>query len=173
MKILTVILALFVSSATLAQSAGTSARCINPKFDKTVNGYLDFTVPVLSVTDLSENLKNYILLDAREMEEYKVSHIPGAIHVGYDTFDISNHTHLDKNKPVLLYCSIGYRSEKVAEKFQKAGFKNVFNLYGSIFEWANRGYTLEDNEGKQTKRIHTYNKKWGKWMENTDYIKVH
>ena len=70
----------------------------------------------------------------------------------------------------MLYCSVGYRSEKVAEKMKKAGFTAVYNLYGSIFEWVNAGYPVVTNDGNQTNIIHTYNKKWGQWV-TSDNIK--
>jgi len=33
-----------------------------------------------------------------------------------------------------VYCSLGIRSEVIAKKLKKAGYTNVFNLYGGIFE---------------------------------------
>jgi rhodanese-related sulfurtransferase len=42
---------------------------------------------------------------------------------------------------------VGYRSEKVTEKLQKAGFTQVSNLYGGIFEWVNQGYPIVNQSG--------------------------
>ncbi|MBU2047030.1 MAG: rhodanese-like domain-containing protein, partial [Bacteroidetes bacterium] len=58
-----------------------------------------------------------------------------------------------------------YRSEKIAEKLIHDGYKNVFNLYGGIFEWGNEGNPIYKDNGIQTTEIHTYNKKWAKWVE--------
>jgi 3-mercaptopyruvate sulfurtransferase SseA len=79
---------------------------------------------------------------------------------------------IDKSTPILLYCSIGYRSEKVGEKILKMGFKDVTNLYGSIFAWANAGYELKNAKGETTNQIHTYNNEWAKWILNPKLIKV-
>ncbi len=145
---------------------------ISPDYDKKLQSMLDFTVPVISVDQLEEMKDNVILLDAREPKEYKVSHIPGAILVGYDHWDKDMVSDLDRNKPVVLYCSVGYRSEKLGEKLQNMGFKRIYNLYGSIFEWANQNKPLVDSDDSPTREVHCYNKKWSKWMTNEDYKKV-
>jgi len=152
----------------------TSHRCIDPKFDIEVNSYLDYTIPVLSVDELNNELPNsYILLDARELEEFGVSHIKNAIHIGYDHFNINNITEINKEQKLIVYCSIGYRSEKIGEKLKDLGYTNVYNLYGSIFEWANQGLPLVKQDGTETKELHTYNKKWSKWVQGNQIQKVY
>ena len=42
-----------------------------------------------------------------------------------------------RESTIVVYCSVGYRSEKIAEELDKLGFTNVSNLYGGIFEWIN------------------------------------
>lgn len=109
-------------------------------------------------------LDAYQILDTREWGEYKVSHIPGAEFVGYDNFDPKSVSHLDKSKPVLVYCSIGYRSERIGEKLQEMGFTNVQNLYGGIFWWKYLDQTVIDVKENPTERVHTYNARWGRWL---------
>lgn len=146
---------------------------LNPDFDKKVDGIIGYQVPTISVENAcNDSLQGYIYLDAREKEEYNISHIPDAKYIGYDNFDLSTISDLPKDKPLIVYCSIGYRSDKIGEKLERAGFTNVHNLYGSIFEWANRGFLIVDNNNKPTKRLHTYNKKWSKWVDNPDIVKV-
>ncbi len=146
---------------------------VNPEFDKKVDRMISYHVPTISVEKAcNDSLRSYIYLDAREKEEYDVSHIPKARYIGYDNFDISSIMDLPRDKPIIVYCSIGYRSDKIGKKLEKAGFTNVYNLYGSIFEWANRGFLIVDNKNKPTKRLHTFNKKWSKWVDNPDVEKV-
>jgi predicted sulfurtransferase len=66
---------------------------------------------------------------------------------------------------VVVYCSVGYRSERVGEHLLAMGFKDVKNLYGGIFEWVNNGQAIVDRNGKFTNQVHTYNKSWSKWLE--------
>jgi rhodanese-related sulfurtransferase len=149
-----------------------SASCLDPEFDKKVNSYLSYSVPVIDVREAFTNKNKFTFLDAREWKEYEVSHIEGAVYVGYDDFDFSRIKHLPKDSPILVYCSIGYRSEKIAEKLKKKGFTKVYNLYGSIFEWANQGYPLISGT-KPVQRIHTYNQKWSRWVTRPSIEKVH
>jgi len=45
----------------------------NERFDKRVTELIDFSVPVISVQELHENQSDYIILDAREKEEFDIS----------------------------------------------------------------------------------------------------
>jgi len=137
------------------------------KFDKMVDGLYSYTVPLIKPTKLNELINkgaSVILLDAREKEEFEVSRIKEAIYVGYDYFEISSVKGLDKNANIIIYCSVGYRSEKIGEKLKKAGFTNVLNLYGGVFDWTNNGFDMVDKNGEVTEKIHPYNSSWGKWL---------
>ena len=140
------------------------ASCQNTAFDKKVHSYLSYSVPVISVKDAFLKKSDVIFLDARAIQEYDISHIP--------EFNIENIKDIPKDKKIVVYCSIGYRSEIIATKIKEAGYKNVYNLYGSIFEWANNNYALADKKGKTTNRIHTFNKKWSQWVLNPDFEKI-
>lgn len=155
-----------------AQNPHRDIELTNPKFDKKLENMLQFSVPLYSVDELNKDLDKVFIVDAREEAEYQVSHIPGATFGGYDHFNPAQFESLDKETPIVFYCSVGYRSEKAAEKMKAAGYKNVFNLYGSIFEWANKGYPLISGDGTTTNRVHTYNKKWGQWVTSDKIEKV-
>lgn len=124
----------------------------------------------ISVDDLLKIKKDIILLDSREKEEFNTSHIPSAKWVGYDDFVIDRLNGIDKNEKIVVYCSVGYRSERISEKLMKAGYKNVYNLKGSIFKWYNEGYKVVDKDGATTRKIHGYNKKWSRWIKDGDII---
>lgn len=145
---------------------------LSEAFDREIRSSLSLKVDTISVSSLANSYSDYIILDAREKEEFDVSHIPNAIHIGYKKLDTDLLANIDKSMPVVVYCSIGYRSEKVTQKMLKMGFENVQNLYGSIFLWVNHGYGVVDKNGKPTKSVHTYNKKWSRWVENNNIEKV-
>lgn len=159
-------------SLQLSAQYTKTATCANPEFDKKVNSYLKYSAPVISVKDAYTGNSKFIFLDAREAAEYQVAHIPAARYIGYDDFKLDNIKDISKESNIIVYCSIGYRSEKIATKLKKAGYKNVYNLYGSIFEWVNAGYGVMDKNGKPTKKVHTYNKSWSKWVSNNKIEKV-
>lgn len=111
-----------------------------------------------------------VFLDAREKKEYDVSHLKNAIWVGYDDFDMKRVKDIAKEKKVIVYCSVGYRSEKITEKLTKAGYTNVTNVVGGIFEWKNLDYPIVDNTGKETERVHAYSKTWGIWLNKGEKV---
>ena len=88
-KIINAILGLLlVPLLSFCQSKPIEGKTINPKFEKRINQLIDHSIPTLTVMELAKDKEQYLLLDARELEEYKTSHIPGAKHIGYDDFDI-------------------------------------------------------------------------------------
>lgn len=106
-----------------------------------------------------------LLLDTRSTEEYAVSHLEGAIHIDPETKDFSALDTLDKDMPVVAYCSIGFRSSEIASRLQAAGFTRVYNLEGSIFKWANEGRPVY-RAGQPVSEVHPYNSAWGRLLKS-------
>ncbi len=130
-----------------------------------LHGLLSHSVPEIGVTEAARDHESCIFLDAREPREYAVSHIESAIPVGFDHFVLENlPPDLPKNQRIVVYCSVGYRSEKVTEKLQTAGFHSVSNLYGGIFEWVNQGLPVVNQTGA-TNEVHAYSRSWGVWLK--------
>ncbi|MEM0543769.1 rhodanese-like domain-containing protein [Flavobacterium sp. j3] len=123
------------------------------------------SVPYITVKELLAK-ENAVLLDARETKEYNVSHIKNAINVGFEKFDVKRTKLIpvDKEATIIVYCSIGVRSEKIGERLLKLGYKNVFNLYGGIFEWKHQGGKVVNNQNVETDEIHTFNKEWSVYL---------
>lgn len=146
-----------------ASCANSSAQQVgDPAYDLLLKGLLDATTPTTDVRGL-DTMSNPVLLDARALKEYEVSHIAGARWVGYDDFDMNRVKDLPKGTPIVVYCSVGYRSGKVTDQLVNAGYTNVRNLYGGIFEWMNSGHAVVDATGV-TERVHAYDRKWGTWL---------
>ncbi len=101
-----------------------------------------------------------LLLDARTEPEYAVSHLPGAQLVTPDTQDFAFLDPLAPSVPIVTYCSVGYRSSAMAHRLQEAGYTNVVNLEGSIFQWANEGQPVY-RSGQRVQQVHPYNQLWG------------
>ncbi|MDN5212506.1 rhodanese-like domain-containing protein [Fulvivirgaceae bacterium BMA12] len=149
---------LAMSYAAFAQSS----------YDKLLNSIYKKTVPLISPEDLHrliQHQKNVILLDTRSLKEYAVSHLPNSTCVGYDTLDTGKIESLAKDAKIIVYCSVGYRSERIGEKLLDMGFKDVHNLYGGIFQWKNQDHAVVNLQGVATDSVHTYNKTWSKWLQ--------
>ena len=125
------------------------------------------SVPYISVQELAMPKTNAVVLDARELREYKTSHIKEAIYVGFDDFNLEASMQQLKNKDeyIVVYCSIGIRSEDIAEQLKKVGYTNVKNLYGGIFEWKNNDLPVYNMNEKVTDSVHTFSKEWCKWLK--------
>lgn len=139
--------------------------------ERTLNKFNKGTVPYLTVDELKESKELY-LLDTRKKEEYDVSHLKNAIWVGHKEFSIDTVmvTITEKNVPILVYCSVGVRSENIGEKLLKAGYTDVKNLYGGLFRWKNLGNPVYDSEGLKTEKVHAFSKNWGKLLTNAEKV---
>jgi rhodanese-related sulfurtransferase len=142
------------------------ASCQTKDYKKKLESLYNHTVPLIKTEELAPriNEKNLVILDIRSEEEYQVSRIKGARQINYDDFSSEDVDNIPKNSEVVVYCSVGYRSEKVGEKLQELGFQNVKNLYGGIFQWKNEGFEVENSLSMPTDSVHTYNKRWSKWL---------
>ena len=140
--------------------------------DKVLKTYNNNSVPYISSQELSKLDNNIILLDAREANEYEVSHLKNAIAIGYNKFDskIISGKIPDKNKKIIVYCSLGVRSEKIGEKLLKLGYTNVYNLYGGIFDWKNNNFAVVDSTNQVTENVHAFSKSWGKYLTKGNKI---
>lgn len=76
----------------------------------------------------------YTLLDVRQPDEYKESHIPGAKLIPIPDIG-ARMDELDGSKPTIVYCAIGGRSRVAAQMLAGNGFKEVYNLSGGIKAW--------------------------------------
>jgi rhodanese-related sulfurtransferase len=136
-------------------------------FDDKLNSLYRHTVKTITADELKAWKKNgekFILLDTRSLEEFQVSHIQGSQLLDYNLYGEKDLRKLPRNGSIVVYCSVGYRSERVGEKLQRLGYTQVWNLYGGIFQWKNEGCEVVNPTGMVTDSVHTYNKNWSKWL---------
>lgn len=112
---------LFISCSTSSNSS--IGQVINKKVSK---------------TEFSQLIKKSgaQLIDVRTPREFSNGFISGAKNIDYngDSFE-KQMKKLDKNKPVLVYCAAGGRSENAAELLKEWGFKEVYDLEGGYNAW--------------------------------------
>lgn len=101
-----------------------------------------------------------LLLDARSTEEYNVSHLPEARRVDPEAQSFPALDTLSRDRPIVVYCSVGYRSARIASRLQDQGFRNAANLEGSIFRWANEGRPVVRGD-TPVRAVHPYDDTWG------------
>lgn len=125
----------------------------------------------LSVEELERRLQRAresggevpILLDVRTPEEFAVSHLPGAVRAESEEEALEVLAGVDRDRPVVVYCAVGYRSAELARELEEAGFTAVENLEGSIFAWANSGRPVV-RDGEEVETVHPYDRRWGRFL---------
>lgn len=162
MKLISQILILLISSLIFSQET----------ISDLLKKYNSNSIPYMSVQELAMPKTEAVVLDARALKEYETSHIKDAFFVGYDEFKIESVLAKLKNKEqkIVVYCSIGIRSEDIAEKIKKAGYSHVFNLYGGIFEWKNNNFLIYNSASDETENVHVFSKEWSQWLKKGNKI---
>lgn len=89
------------------------------------------------------NRDDSLLIDVREPGEYAAGHIPLAINIPLRTLT-ENLTQIPQNRPVVLYCSSGYRTAMGVMALQMLGYDNVRGFPPSIQGWQAAGEALEN-----------------------------
>lgn len=138
-------------------------------YEQMLNLMLKKTVLPIKVKDANQRKSAYFF-DTRSKKEFEISHLSKAQWVGFEEFNIKKLKNIPKNAEIIVYCSIGARSEQIGEKMIKAGFLNVKNLWGGIFEWINMNQTVVDKNNKTTQKVHAYSPEWGIWLQKGEKV---
>lgn len=104
-----------------------------------------------------------LLLDARTPAEYAVSHLDGATRIDPRRPVLRGLSGFSRDTPVVVYCTVGYRSARVAQWLRRQGFRTVYDLAGGIFAWANQGRLMKA-DGRVVTTVHPYNELWGRLL---------
>jgi len=113
-------------------------------------------VPDIQISDAMRLLQEgkALFIDVREEKEQKVSMLPGAV----TEKQFLKNPEKYRDRTLVGYCTISYRSGKLAEKLNAQGI-TLLNLKGGLLAWVHAGGKVYDQSG-ETKRIHVYGKQW-------------
>jgi phage shock protein E len=78
------------------------------------------------------------LLDVRTLGEYQEARLDGARLIPIDQF-VKRLAEVPKDRPILVYCAVGSRSAQVVNYLARHGFSEIYNLYGGIYAWSQKG----------------------------------
>ena len=100
-------------------------------------------IPVSLAKELFDE-GGYIFLDVRTAKEFKMGHIPGAVHIerGLLEFKIANQLP-DKEAKIVIYCKVGERGSLAAHTMVRMGYKNVINMEDGWVFWEKAGYPVK------------------------------
>jgi rhodanese-related sulfurtransferase len=98
-----------------------------------------------------------VLIDVRGGPEFAVSHLLNAANAS--SAPEIRRLMPTKTAPCVLYCSVGFRSSRLAAQLTRDGYAQLWNLEGSIFAWANEGRPLFSGIEK-TSKVHPFGQRW-------------
>ena len=82
------------------------------------------------------NREHALVVDVREEQEFAAGHIPEARNLPLSRLDeCMKELHKHKQKPLLITCLSGMRSDKACAQLKQAGFSNMYMLKGGFNAW--------------------------------------
>jgi rhodanese-related sulfurtransferase len=105
-----------------------------------------------------------LLIDARPEDQFKLSHIEGAVRLDPLQPDLSPLEHVPRDQPVLVYDAAGAVGSAMVIGLTQAGFERVSNLDGGLFRWANEGRPIVGEAGPATK-VHSVSWGWSRLLK--------
>lgn len=140
-----------------------------------IDSKIDLEFPDIAFVSADQLSRQYIIrnsdmpviIDVRAAEEFQVSHLPDALNI--ETGELISQLITDKNSPIVVYCSVGYRSAGVAAELERLGYTRVLNLRHSIFEWASKGHPMLNATG-ETEKVHPFNRIWGVLVDRSLHV---
>ncbi|HEY1256068.1 MAG TPA: molybdopterin-synthase adenylyltransferase MoeB [Terracidiphilus sp.] len=96
-------------------------------------------IPQITVTELKKRIdsgENFVLLDVREPFEYQIANIGGKLIPQNDVPQRLGE--IDRDRPVVVHCKAGGRSQRIAEFLKQSGYNDVVNVSGGILAWADQ-----------------------------------
>jgi rhodanese-related sulfurtransferase len=109
----------------------------------------DFQTPAITAQELSARQGGespLLVIDVREVAEYKSGHVPGAINIPHGKLQKQLDKLLDVNG-VVLYCINGSRTRLAEQTLIENDVPNVFHLEGGLMGWRQGGYEVRTGWG--------------------------
>ena len=90
------------------------------------------------------NREDAIVVDVREADEFAGGHLPDARNIpGSKLAERISEIEKYKDKPVIVCCATGMRSNKACAELKKNGFSRINNLAGGVDAWVGAGYPIK------------------------------
>ena len=83
-----------------------------------------------------------VLLDVRTPEEYRQAHLSGALLIPLSEL-VKRVQEVPRNRPLLVYCSVGARSVTAAGFLASRGYGQVYQMSDGLVGWYRNGFPLE------------------------------
>ena len=107
-------------------------------------------IPAVDVAQAADRLGRAdapkpLLVDVREIDEFRDVRVDGAALVPMSTF-AERHAELPKDRPLLVMCAGGTRSAAATGYLLRSGWTDVVNVEGGITAWQRAGLPVRRGE---------------------------
>ena len=92
-------------------------------------------ITVRELERMQDAAEQFVLLDVREEDELAKASLPWAKHVPLGQVP-ERLAEIPKDRPIVVMCHGGFRSNRVAQYLRKNGYGDVANLTGGIDAWS-------------------------------------
>ena len=106
-------------------------------------------LPTTSLSQAKEAFDHHSVLfvDSRSEEDFTAGHIPGAINIPWEEFELNAAECLQRipaSLPLIIYCGGGCESSaELAEALSEMGYSEVSILVNGWPSWVEAGYSIE------------------------------
>lgn len=137
-----------VSAVSPALADAAKLAALEDRLERRFDDVVHLTLDELALMQIDARAAP-ILIDVRPEREFAVSHLEGAIRIAPNATAKEVEDALEViavGRPVVFYCSVGYRSSRLAERARErlsnAGIDEIYNLRGGVFAWHNESWPL-------------------------------
>jgi len=109
--------------------------------------------------ELLDTAEPPLLVDVRRRDEWDEGHIPGAIHIPRGSLESRiEKAAPERERPVVLYCSVGERSAFAARTLGELGYEDVTSLAGGFTDWKRNGFATQVDKALDRERRTRYSR---------------
>lgn len=105
-----------------------------------IAGPVQLIAPKAYQAEFVSPAKPHLLVDVRTPEEFAGGHIEGAVNIPLQSLE-QRMGEIPQDKPVVLYCRSGNRSNTAAQILARAGYTDIYDL-GGVITWQAQGLAL-------------------------------
>jgi len=116
-------------------------------------------VDAQAARELLESAEPPFLVDVRRRDEWDEGHIPGATHIPRGSLESRiEKAAPDRDRPILVYCSVGERSAFAARTLGEMGYEDVTSLAGGFTDWKRNGFPTQVDKALDPQRRTRYSR---------------
>jgi molybdopterin/thiamine biosynthesis adenylyltransferase/rhodanese-related sulfurtransferase len=103
--------------------------------------------------------KEAVLIDVRSDEEWRIAHIPGAVHVPMSQVEERLPELVpDRTRPIITFCATGARSQRILPTVDALGYEDAVSMAGGIVAWRELGFPVESESALDEEQRNRYSR---------------